>query len=303
MVFNVEEAEILVADFNNFIESKLNSFLTGELASEEELALPVAERVKNYMDQWSSRQISELKNSSPREYLDSFNDLGELLQLFEHFSNNCIELLPDIFPERLYAFGDEALKQLALRLKADVVKKDMADFNNMSQEDNYQMNVILGVLNAIIHLGERAASLCEDIIGLMANCHTNNELFLELASQALKNMGTGALMKVVDYINNSESITTREEYMLMALSDTGYQKGNDEIYMCLKNSFRRMENKLIGAVLLGDYGDGRAVPMLRKFAMDHKGFIDKNVYFGILGAIDKLGGEVQDLLPSSIPQL
>lgn len=301
MNFNIEDAEILVKNFNDHIKNELNNFLASGAFAEEEKIMPVETRVKNYISDWGKKQIAGLKNLTPEEYVEAYDDLDELIKLFDYFSNNSIEGIPDFFVEKVFSFGDDALNKLSEKLKLDVVSKNISDHNSLSEQDNYQINLIMGTLNAIIGLADKASSLCDNVIEFMASCHNNNDLFLELGSGALKNMGTDALMRVVDYVNNAEAITNREEYMLMALSDTGHINGNDDIYRCLKSSFRRMDNKLIGAVLLGDYGDGRAVPMLRKFAIDNKGLIDENVYFGVLGAIDKLGGEVKELLPSSIP--
>ena len=44
----------------------------------------------------------------------------------------------------------------------------------------------------------------------------------------------------------------------------------DVVYACIKDTFIKMDDKIIGAICIGDLGDGRAIPFLR-------GYVEKNM--------------------------
>ena len=56
-----------------------------------------------------------------------------------------------------------------------------------------------------------------------------------------------------------------------------------------------MPEKLIAVICLGDYGDGRAVPLLRAFFEQHATILDKALQAETLSSIKRLGGQIEDL--------
>jgi len=57
-----------------------------------------------------------------------------------------------------------------------------------------------------------------------------------------------------------------------------------------------MSNKVLGAACLAAYGDGRAIPALRGYIEKNRNTIDSVTFFEIKGAIEKLGGNADDLI-------
>ena len=85
------------------------------------------------------------------------------------------------------------------------------------------------------------------------------------------------------------------EYVIIALTEVGRVKPSDSIFLCLRECFRKMERKVIGAICLGDYGDGRAIPALKGFIDRHSDHIDRQLFYEILSSIKRLGGNVSDI--------
>jgi hypothetical protein len=132
-------------------------------------------------------------------------------------------------------------------------------------------------------------------INMLMELDEDNELFLETIKQALVDIGEKALMPIFNSIKDAPQIGIRQEYLIMALSEAGKDNKSDFLYKCLKDSFRRMENKVIGALCLAGYGDGRAIPALRGYIIKNHATMDRNTFGDFLWAIKELGGEIQDL--------
>ena len=56
-----------------------------------------------------------------------------------------------------------------------------------------------------------------------------------------------------------------------------------------------MEHKVIAAICLGDYGDGRAVPLLKSYLDRHIREIDRQFFYETISAIKRLGGDISDI--------
>ena len=71
----------------------------------------------------------------------------------------------------------------------------------------------------------------------------------------------------------------------------------DAVYACLRQNFRArpLSSKIIPVICLGDYGDGRAVTMLRRFVERDAAKMDRQLYYESVSAIQRLGGNAADL--------
>lgn len=85
------------------------------------------------------------------------------------------------------------------------------------------------------------------------------------------------------------------EDLVMMLAAIGKDVKSDEIYMALKTAFRYMENKIYAVICLGEYGDSRAIPMLKGYINRHQETIERDVFYEILSAVQKLGGDTSDI--------
>ncbi|MCQ2533612.1 MAG: hypothetical protein MJ172_03490 [Clostridia bacterium] len=85
------------------------------------------------------------------------------------------------------------------------------------------------------------------------------------------------------------------EDLVMMLAAIGKEVKNDDVYMALKTAFRYMENKIYAVICLGEYGDNRAIPMLKGYINRHQETIERDVFYEILSAVQKLGGDTSDI--------
>jgi len=69
----------------------------------------------------------------------------------------------------------------------------------------------------------------------------------------------------------------------------------DSIYRTIKSTFLKMENKIFGAICLGNFGDGRAIPVLRGYIEKNRNTIDFETFLEIKSSIYRLGGNIDDI--------
>jgi hypothetical protein len=85
------------------------------------------------------------------------------------------------------------------------------------------------------------------------------------------------------------------EYLVISLTTIGSEEPSEEIFQCLKRIFRSMDHKVIASICLGDYGDGRAVPLLKSYLDRNVSTIDRQFFYETISAVKRLGGDISDI--------
>lgn len=85
------------------------------------------------------------------------------------------------------------------------------------------------------------------------------------------------------------------EDLVIILARIGKETPSDDIYMALKHAFRYMTNKIYAVICIADYGDGRAIPMLKGYINRNKDTIERDLFYEIMSAVQNLGGDISDI--------
>ncbi|HEX2926872.1 MAG TPA: hypothetical protein VHP38_11570, partial [Ruminiclostridium sp.] len=90
------------------------------------------------------------------------------------------------------------------------------------------------------------------------------------------------------------------EHLLVCVAEISRERNytSDEIFYFLKNAFRVLSNTTLTVEILGDYGDGRAIPFLRGYVLKNINSIDNSTFNHMRAIIKKLGGDIDDLVYS-----
>ena len=75
----------------------------------------------------------------------------------------------------------------------------------------------------------------------------------------------------------------------------GRSDKSDRIFYKLKDAFKKIKNKRIGAECLANYGDGRAIPLLRGYTERYIDNISPDEYYEIKLAVERLGGSMEGI--------
>ena len=237
--------------------------------------------LQNEYKKWLYTPMESLEERSPAEYLETVNLLSSLMEMFSYGAVACDEDLPEIFLEKLKSFGENGIDAL-LEVTAQ---------NGASDSEGF-----LVPLMAVKILGawkvERAA---KPLIKLLYAEGEVYDLMFETVRDALVRIGDPALDDIFSALNSGNHSQTAIEYLIIALTDIGKMNPSDKIYLQLKKAFMEMPQKLIAANCLGNYGDGRAIPALRGYLERNRQQLDKETFYEIISAIQRLGGKANDL--------
>ena len=95
--------------------------------------------------------------------------------------------------------------------------------------------------------------------------------------------------------NTDSGLTGPFEDLVIILSRIGKVTPSEDIYLTLKHAFRYMTNKIYAVICLMEYGDGRAIPMLKGYVNRNKDSIDRDLFYEIMSAVQNLGGDISDI--------
>lgn len=283
----MEKAEILFESYNMAVEQSYNKIF--ESNKSHELLNIEDENIKNQvasdLKQWGNTPMEELAGVSPAEYFNNIQDMAQLIELFTVAAKLCDNDIPDPLTDRLMAFNEDAVKGLLALITDESILND----------DEEQIISLM----AIRTIGKwKAVSSLEALIGLLYNLSEDDEIVVEEICSALVQFGDNAANRIIDILNQN-NIERLEEYLLETLVKIGVTIKDrnlyDLIFRTIKNTFNKMENKLFGAICLGDFGDGRAIPALRGFVEKNKDSIDYDTFLEIKSSVHRLGGSMEDI--------
>ena len=205
------------------------------------------------------------------------------------FSEVSFENLIEIF-ERAAVICDEFIpRSLADRIACEVEINDIAALAKYSDEIEVR-------IAAIGMLGLSGDVSCSDIlIDLMYEEGEYADLIAEKARKALVDIGREASAYLEKRISGIEKPEGSDFHMIIALIEMASDKKSDATYSILRNAFITTGDKALAARCLADYGDGRAVTLLRGYLDRNRGNTDKDTILEIQGAILNLGGSLDGL--------
>ncbi|HEX2946256.1 MAG TPA: hypothetical protein VHT96_09920 [Clostridia bacterium] len=238
--------------------------------------------LSNEYRKWSETPLEKLDGKTPAEFVNTVGSLEDLRQMFIYGSVVCDDELPEVFLDRLKSFGDDAGKLLV-----EIARGYASDNNGES---------LLASVMAVRVLGQwKVKDSAGPLTDILYSRGEPDELMLETVRDTLINIGAPALDKIIDTLEREHIFSAPDEYLLMALSETGRSNKSEKVYNCLKNSFLNMPKKTVAADSLAKYGDGRAVPAIRGFIKKNSGKLDKDTFYDLVSAVRHLGGNTDDL--------
>jgi hypothetical protein len=257
--------------------------------------------VHNSIQEWYKTPISDDDQSiTGSEILDKIVDFDEALKLAEYAAVYCDDEIPDIVKIKLNSFGQDP----RARVMEHILAKNWEDVaGNAESPDQQRMDAEPVVVASLIRLlGEwEFAEGIEPLIAHFARQRQPAEIIAEAMRDYLRLFEEQPVEAIVatikDSLTRANDLNAACEYLLITLTDIGKEHPDGQILSCLKECFRKMGNKAIAAICLGDYGDGRAIPVLRGWLDMNPQVDDRQILYEIVSAIQRLGGDISDLKP------
>ena len=291
------EADLVLSAYNRALSDALDAALAA-VTDEEELQDPefdarLRNGAHNDLAEWFSAPLPGLGGRTPDDAFAGIASLGQAVVWFESAAANCDDDIPDLLKVRLGSHGTaatDALLTLALAPSWEV-RPGRAE----------RPPELLAASRAIETLGEwQAREALELLAAKFAGLGEPEEGIAESFRAYCTAVGPDAARVLAGCVEaaaggDGEPIRGPVDYMVIAIADIGRKHPDERLFQCLRLAFRRMEHKAIGAICLGDYGDGRAVTTLKGFLDRFEGRIDRQTFYEVMNAIRRLGGVVSDI--------
>lgn len=284
----MDREKLLFESYNRAIEKGFDRLFNN---TAPEKILKIKEKdITAFLDEelkeWQNTELDILGGITPKKYFDGIDNLDDLIELFKKASKICDVDVPEVLIQRLKCYGEDFVDQL-------IKLASLAS----SIEDDEEMLV---PLMAIRFLGRLKAQRSADmLLDLLYDVNSENEAIIEEINEAIINIGDAGVDGILNKLRSAEKIKDIEEYLLYSLVQIGANMRKktdyDDVYVCIKETFIKMDDKIIGAICIGDLGDGRAIPFLRGYVEKNMDSIDYDVFCEIKAAVHKLGGNMDDI--------
>lgn len=286
------KAKLVFEGYNKTVEGVYEQFYNEDYLKktvEEDLEKDIEEDsefsrlLKAALDEWENTSLSELDGASPAVFFTGIDSFENTIEVFKLGSKIVEDRLPGLLIKKLDGFGDTVVDVL-LGLSTD-------EGLYKSQEEDFFISLFsiraLGMLKA-----ERAAL---PLIELLRGLKEEEELIADAVAVALEDIGEKSLAPLIDSLEAMEEFGFGGEFLAGSLLSIGMRNKSDSVYRALKNVFLRIEDKCFGAEMLADYGDSRAIPSLRGYAVKNLQTIESEVFYTIKHAVERLGGNMEDI--------
>ncbi|QNU68726.1 hypothetical protein EHE19_003155 [Ruminiclostridium herbifermentans] len=278
----MNKSSIVTKSFNEAIEEGFNNYLEKHATFDNyEVKIDEEQLMKELEEKWLNEAIAEIDNITPKEYINSLASLQDLMDFFAELASASDVGIPDILIDRFKEHGLEAADMLFEFAKNNI---------ELKTESNR-----LAFIHAVYVIGLfKYNEYKEKLIGLLME-YSNEEMISEAVRIAISEYGDEILQDLIKAFNEAEHESAKE-HLLICIAEISKDHPSDEVYYLLKSAFRVLNNIKVAAEVLGDYGDGRAIPMLRGYVIKNNNKIDKDTFNLIRAVIKKLGGEIDDLV-------
>ena len=292
-----KEAASLMESFNKALADAFDAFL-GSVESEENLREPDFEEsmrnsTLNDLQDWFAAPQEALSGRSPGQAIDDLDSVAEAVLYFEEAAVHCDDAIPDLLKVKLGSFGSDAVDALmTLALRPSWEAGPETPVRPVALAIAGRAIELLGeweTREALELFAAKFESLSEPDEGIAEFFRT---YCVAVGPEAAK-----VLAACVEKAAREEdsALDGPYDYMVIAIADIGRKAPDERLFQCLRTAFRKMEHKAVGAICLGDYGDGRAVSALKGFLDRFEGRVDRQTFYEVTNAIRRLGGELADV--------
>jgi len=226
-----------------------------------------------------------------------FEEMGfeELTECLEYCAVNLDRGVPECLTATIAAFPDpERVKEYCANVigQAAWTEDEVGDDNTIFEMEFQRVKACLDVL---IKMEEPA--FIKAVIDRFMSYPVTRDFVAESIADYVEHFPDISVPFVIEMLENNydQGLTGPCEDLVIMLTAMGKEKPSEEIYQALRHSFRFMDNKIYAVICLADYGDDRAVNMFKNYINRNQKTIERNLFYEMMSAIQKLGGDINDI--------
>ena len=295
----MERTTKLFTEFNQRLSKVCEAFADQVSSEDGPTEGEMAEHFKNfrgYIEQetapfWKEKK-SYLDDVTGEEFLSAMDMDTALAAFCESAKLIDDEATPYPLVERLKSFGDPACEWL-LKMVLD------NSWEPAEGEDENEFFVKFQPCVAAIRIfgAAKYEPAMEPVLTRFCSFASTQEYIADSVKVMMLGLEDKAVPVLIDFMleRSDEDITGPYEDMMIMLTSVGIKNQQNEIYQALRAGFRRMKNKVIAVICIGDYGDPRGIALLKGYLDRTVHTIDRETFYEALSAIRRLGGEINDI--------
>ena len=267
--------------YNKAIEDGFNKYLEKNATFENcDVKIDEGKLINELESQWLDKTIDGM-DLTARQYIDSIEIFEDIIEFYIEFAELSDVGVPDIILEKLKLYPKEASDKL-YSFVLDVSKQQRPEYN-------------IAASQAVYAIGSLKTPEYKKLLLQLLNRFSNNEMLAESVCAAVSEYGADALDDIIESYGNCANNDVKQ-YLLTCVVEATRENKSDKAFYFLKEAFRQSGNIQVGLEVLGDYGDSRAIPMLRGYVQKNREQLSKQILNNFLAVIKKLGGDIDDLL-------
>lgn len=273
---------IVAESYNLAVDMGFNRYLEAHATSENsEIKIDEEKLLAEIEQNWLNSRLEQLEGITPLEFISSISTLEELIELFVDIASISDVGIPDIVLEKLKSYGKDAADKLFEFVQECMSVKDPGK--------------VLAVSQAVYTIGcLKSDEYKEKLIALLLESF-KDDFISEAVCAAIVEYDAEILEDVIKAFHATQ-IPEVQEHLLACVGEIAKGNRSDEVFYFLKNAFRIVSNLKLAVEILGDYGDRRAIPLLRGYILKNIKEMDKTTFNHMRAVIKKLGGEIDDLV-------
>lgn len=271
----------ICASYNKAIEDGFNAYLEKNATSEKcDLRIDEGKLINEIEGKWLDKTIEGM-GTTARQYIESIDGFEDVIDFFIEFAELSDVGVPDIVLDKLKKYPKEASDKL-FSFVLDI-------FDQQKPENN------IAASQAVYAIGSLGTPEYSKLLPQLLNKTYDNEMLSESVCAAISEYGADALDDIIEAYGNSTNNEVKQ-YLLTCVVEATREQKSDKAFYFLKEAFRQSGNIQVELEVLGDYGDSRAIPMLRGYVQKNREQLSKQILNNFLAVIKKLGGDIDDLL-------
>ena len=270
-----------------------------EMSYESYLQSQVMEETESQMTLMEDQEDDLLDGMSMREYFLGLS-VDELLEIQRYCAVNLDGKEPKSLTEALVGKAEsddmvyEKLRNYAAETIGDAawIEEELKDENKIFE---MEFTKVKACLELLIEL--RDGSLIAAILDRFLSYPETRDFVADSIAGYVEAFPEVSVPFIIDKLdsNSDSGLTGPFEDLVIILSRIGKNQPSEDIYMALKHAFRYMKNKIYAVICLMEYGDGRAIPMLKGYVNRNKDTIERDLFYEIMSAVQNLGGDISDI--------
>ena len=270
-----------------------------EMSYESYLQSQVMEETESQMTLMEDQEDDLLEGMSMREYFLGLS-VDELLEIQKYCAVNLNGKEPKSLTEALVdkAEADDMVYEKLRNYAAETIGDAAWIEEELKDEDKIfelEFTKVKACLELLIEL--RDGSLIAAILDRFLSYSETRDFVADSIAGYVEAFPEVSVPFIIDKLdsNSDTGLTGPFEDLVIILSRIGKNQPSEDIYMALKHAFRYMTNKIYAVICLMEYGDGRAIPMLKGYVNRNKDTIERDLFYEIMSAVQNLGGDISDI--------